>query len=86
MNQTRIESAIERTCDIGTGFFLSWLVYKYYIYPNMNDLAPTVVVSIFTVISLVRGYSWRRFFNRGLHKVVHKYVTEIYRIKLCMKK
>jgi membrane protein implicated in regulation of membrane protease activity len=86
MQQTRIESAIERACDVSTGFFISWLIYKYYIYDNVTVLAPTIVVGIFTVISLVRGYYWRRFFNKGLHKLVHKYVTEIYRIKLCMKK
>ena len=76
MQQTRIESAIERACDISTGFFLSWCLYEFYIRDN-PELTSFVVVSMFTAISLVRGYFWRRFFNKGLHKIVHENLTRI---------
>lgn len=79
MNQTRLESIIERIADMSTGIFLSWLMYKYYIYPNVHLITPIQVVLIFTAISFFRGLAWRRFFNRGLHKVVHQFVTKFYR-------
>jgi len=35
-----------------------------------NGLAITCV---FTGVSILRSYYWRRFFARGLHKTVHKF-------------
>ena len=78
MQQTRVESAIERACDIGTGFFLSWCLYEFYI-RNHPELSSLEVVSYFTIISLVRGYYWRRFFNKGLHKIVHENLSKIFK-------
>jgi len=78
MNQSRIESMIERACDISTGFFLSWCLYEFYI-RNHPEMTSFVVVMLFTIISLFRGYFWRRFFNKGLHKAVHKNVTKLLR-------
>lgn len=79
MNQTRIESVIEKTVDMLTGIVLAWLAYKYYVFPRVTELTPMQVVLIFTFISFFRGLAWRRFFNRGLHKVVHQMVTEFIR-------
>ena len=76
MHQTRIESAIERACDVSTGFFISWCLYEFYIRDN-PEFSSFYVVSVFTVVSLVRGYYWRRFFNKGLHKLVHRYLTKV---------
>lgn len=74
MKQTKIESIVERTADIGTGYIISVMVYEYYIMPSIKIMPSTYVVAIFTIISFVRGYFWRRFFNRGLHKAVHKFL------------
>ena len=74
MKQTKIESIIERTADLITGFIISVLVYEYYIMPSLTVLSGIHVVTIFTIISFVRGYFWRRFFNRGLHVAVHNYL------------
>jgi len=71
MKQTRIESVIERTVDLISAFLISWCVYEFYIYPNVNSLSSFNVVLIFTIISFVRSYFWRRFFNKELHKAVH---------------
>ncbi len=79
MNQSRVESIIERTVDMASGFIISWLVYEYYILPSIETMSATKVVSIFTVISFFRGLIWRRFFNRGLHRVVHKLVKRLYK-------
>ncbi len=78
MNQTKLESLIERFADMGTGFIISVLVYHFYILPSVRVMSAFEVVGIFTSISLVRGYFWRRFFNRGLHKAVHNLVRKIY--------
>jgi hypothetical protein len=78
MNQTRIESLIERACDISTSFFFAWCLYEYYV-RNHPELSSFNVTLMFTVISLVRGYYWRRFFNKGLHKIVHKNLTKFLR-------
>ncbi len=79
MKQPRIESIVERTCDIITGMFLAWVTYEYFILPNVHKLTSLQVVSIFTVISFVRSYYWRRFFNAELHKVIHQTITNILR-------
>jgi hypothetical protein len=30
-----------------------------------------LITCMFTVIAVIRGYLWRRFFNKELHKVIH---------------
>lgn len=72
MKQTKLESIIERAVDISTGFIISVLVYKYIILTSeWLWQSPVLVTTLFTIISFFRGYMWRRFFNAGLHKVVH---------------
>ena len=79
MKQTKLESIIERTVDIATGFIISVLVYKHVILNNdWLWESPIYVTSLFTVISFVRGYMWRRFFNAGLHRVVHRVVSKAF--------
>ena len=80
MNQSRWESVIERIADMATGILFSWIVYKYFIFPDVLRFTPLQVVLIFTAISFFRGLAWRRFFNRGLHKVVHKYLTKLIKV------
>ena len=76
MKQSKLESIIERTVDISTGFIISVLVYKHVILTSeWLWQSPMYVTTLFTVISFARGYTWRRFFNAGLHKVVHKFVS-----------
>lgn len=76
MKQTKIESLIERTVDISIGFIISVLVYKYIILSSeWLWQSPVLVTLLFTVISFARGYTTRRFFNAGLHKVVHRVVS-----------
>ncbi len=72
--QTKIESAIERVADIGSGFIIAWFVYEYFILANpaLRDNG-FLVTCIFTAISLVRGYFWRRYFNK---LTVNKYGAE----------
>ena len=70
--QSKLESAIEATCNTLSGFIVSLLVQVYVIVP-MFDLQTTVtqdfaMTLIFTVISIIRSYVWRRIFNWRAHR------------------
>lgn len=66
MSQSRIGSVVETVINMVTGFFLSVAVqavvfplfgYDLQLHDNM------AIVAIFTVVSMVRSYVLRRFFN-----------------------
>ena len=78
MNQTKIESLIESSVNIGSGWFVSLLLWIFVVTPWM-DIEPILldslaVTGLFTVVSIIRSYLWRRFFNAGFHRVVHQAV------------
>jgi hypothetical protein len=66
--QSRVGSFIEQVLNIGSGFFLSLLLWSFVIVPiweldvSMDD--NLVITGVFTMVSVVRGYLWRRFFNK----------------------
>ena len=67
MNQTKLASLIEQILNVSSGFIISLIFWVLIIVP-LWDLEVTMLdnVSItvcFTVISVVRGYFWRRLFN-----------------------
>ncbi len=78
MNQTRLVSVIETTLNTASGYVVSFMVW-----PLVGPLfgyevtlsANFWITNIFTVVSLVRSYIWRRFFNAGLHAAVVGWVT-----------
>ena len=79
MNQSKLESFIESCLNTFSGFFLAMLTWQFIIVP-MFGYGPTlkenfIITSIFTVVSIIRSYIWRRFFNKGLHKAVHSYIS-----------
>ena len=66
--QNQLTSAMEVTLNTASGFIISWVVT----YGLLNSLGHTVsngqsfqITLIFTLISLVRSYFWRRLFNRA---------------------
>ena len=73
--QTKLESWIEITLNTGSGFVLSYLIYRSVVFPYMLKMSAAEqawwVTWLFTVVSLIRSYVWRRFFNAGTHKLVH---------------
>lgn len=77
--QTELESRIEITVNYISGFILAWFTFTWIVTPLVtfklllwnNAFAITM---IFTVVSILRTYYWRRFFAKNLHKVVHKLV------------
>jgi membrane protein implicated in regulation of membrane protease activity len=69
--QTRLSSLVEALLNIGSGFVLSLvvgqLVYPMFGFP-VSVGANVQITLIFTVISIVRSYLWRRWFNKRLTK------------------
>ena len=73
MNQTRIESLLESGVNIFIGYFVA-LISQILVFP-MFDINVPLSVNLwigawFTLISLVRSYVIRRWFNAGLHKAI----------------
>lgn len=70
--QSRLESTVEALLNIGSGFIISLLLWTFVIVPvwdlpvKMHD--NLAITSLFTVVSIVRSYIWRRIFNRILVK------------------
>lgn len=79
MKQTKLESLLERLVDVSTGFIISVFIYKYVILTQDWLWENAFLVTlIFTVVSIVRGYLWRRFFNAEMHKLIKRFVRGLY--------
>ena len=82
MNQTKLESLIEGILNQFSGMIISfgtwvWIVAPVFGIPYQGFVANLGIVCVFTTVSIIRGYVWRRFFNKGLHKKVHSYVMRL---------
>lgn len=59
---------MESLLNVGSGFIVSLLLWSFIIVP-VYEIEVTMtqnleITAIFTVISVIRGYVWRRVFNR----------------------
>jgi len=65
--QSRLGSLAEATLNIGSGFLLSMIVWQMIANPLFGytiSLGENVALTaIFTSVSLIRSYAWRRYFN-----------------------
>jgi uncharacterized membrane protein len=72
MGQTKLQSLFEQFLNIGSGFVISLVVWIFVITPiwNINvSMADNLGITlVFTFMSIVRGYIWRRLFNRWNRK------------------
>jgi len=79
VEQSRAESITESIINVGSGFMISLCLWIFVIVPiwkiDVTIAENFMITSMFTVVSIVRGYYWRRFFNAGIHRTVHKYMT-----------
>jgi len=68
MTQTKAKSLFETCCNVGSGFILAYLSWVFVIPKifDMNTIAEQGfwVTVYFTALSVVRGYIWRRGFNK----------------------
>lgn len=67
--QTKISSMLEQVANVGSGFLLALVMWEYVIRPAIYMGVITIdssltITLIFTIVSLVRGYVWRRLFNK----------------------
>jgi hypothetical protein len=80
MTQTRLGSFIEAIINIVIGFGINFtanmfifLLFGFHITPGANF----VLGMIYTVISVVRSYAVRRWFNARLHKLASAVASSI---------
>lgn len=69
--QSRLESAIEASANIGSGFFISLAMWAWVVKPlyDANIIHNAIAITlIFTVSSWLRSYAWRRLFAVDWHK------------------
>jgi len=67
MSQPKSQSLLEVCCNTASAFVISVCVWTFVISPIYGikkDFTENIgIVGIFTVISIVRSYCWRRLFN-----------------------
>lgn len=65
--QPHHESLLEQICNVGSGVLLAW-VMGFVVYPmfgvQFHPFEILGITLIFTAISVVRGFLWRRLFNK----------------------
>ena len=82
MEQTKLESMIETSINVASGFIISLILWVLVVIP-VWDLDVTMfdniaITCLFIVVSITRGYFWRRFFNAQIHKKIHSFVSSVY--------
>lgn len=85
MQQSKLESHLEAFANLASGFILSFLVWRFVVGPLIEAgyIHPATttgsfeIVFIFTVISYIRSYFWRRFFNAGIHRAAHQLAVRL---------
>lgn len=76
--QSRLESLIESSINIASGFVVSLVFWTFVVVPVWH-LPVTFTQNLeitgwFTVLAVARSYLWRRFFNADLHRAVHGFL------------
>jgi hypothetical protein len=69
VSQSKAESGVEIFFNYLSGFLIAYTIYAIVIMPTpwLKD-SPFLVTTIYTLVSIVRSYLWRRFFNAGSYK------------------
>ena len=66
--QTKKSSATEVVTGTAAGLILAWVTGQFLIYPyyhvKVDALLNLKLTAWFTIVSIIRGYVWRRWFNR----------------------
>ena len=87
MNQTKLESFIEAIFNVLIGYGVA-LLSQIIVFPIVGihvPLSTNIEIGLwFTLISIIRSYAIRRWFNAGLHKLAFRLATKINK-KYCTK-
>ena len=69
--QSKTSSMIEALLNTASGFVIS-VITSALVFPlfgvNLPIASNMAIVAVFTVVSIVRSYFWRRFFNKRTEK------------------
>ena len=80
MNQTRLESLTEVSINVAIGW-VTGIVTQLILFPMFNISVPLSdqfwISIVFTVVSIVRSYAIRRWFNAGIHKLAVEFIRKI---------
>ncbi len=82
MNQSKLESLVEAGINIATGLIIAITLTQLlqgtlgYTMPPDANLKLSIVL---TIVSIIRSYFWRRFFNAGIYKGVQALVDKVVR-------
>lgn len=78
MQQTKLESFIEASANTASGFIVSYVFWIVAVVPlfhlEVSHADNFLITCMFTVLSVIRSYLWRRFFNAGVHKLIHTFL------------
>ena len=78
MKQSKLESFVESCLNTASGFVVSFLAWRFVVAPVMGlslDYASNLAItSFFTVLSVVRSYVWRRWFNAGINRRIMRWL------------
>ena len=81
MHQTRLESLAEVTINVIIGWVIAF-VTQIIVFPAFNIHVSLVnqfwISVIFTVVSIIRGYVIRRWFNAGIHRIVIEFIRNVH--------
>ena len=83
MHQSKLESLIETFVNVSSGIIVAMLVTEFMVIPLWDldwSLGDNLAITLaFTSVSILRGYFWRRFFNAGIHRVIHSCVRRAFK-------
>jgi hypothetical protein len=76
--QTKVISFVESVVNVASGFVISLILWQWVVAPAFGYEVTIVtnlqLTSIFTIVSVLRGYIWRRLFERRLNR----WLTELF--------
>ncbi len=81
MNQTKLESLAEVLINVAIGWGIAFIT-QLIVFPLFGIHVPLSsqfwISVIFTIVSIIRGYVIRRWFNAGIHKLAIQCIRKAY--------
>jgi uncharacterized membrane protein len=79
--QSKKESIIEALLNVGSGMLIAFLIMQFILAPTLGvQISPGqngIVTIVLTVVSICRGYLWRRMFNKIAKRRMEKRIKEL---------
>lgn len=81
MHQSKLESLAEVSLNVAIGWAVAFLA-QLIVFPlfgiNVTVGEQLSISVVFTVVSIIRSYVIRRWFNAGIHRLVATFVKRVY--------